>query len=158
MAEKEVILTKEGLQKLEDELDYLKSQKRKEVSERIKIAIGFGDLSENAEYDEAKNEQAQVEERIYKLEQMIAKAEIIDDSKIDKSKVHVGSVVTILDLEEDEKVEYTIVGSTEADPFEFKISNDSPVGSALLGHVVDDVVDVQVPDGVVQYKVLKIGR
>ncbi|MCT4661171.1 MAG: transcription elongation factor GreA [Tissierellales bacterium] len=158
MAEKEVILTKEGLQKLEEELDYLKATKRKEVSERIKIAIGFGDLSENAEYDEAKNEQAQVEERIYKLEQMIAKAEIIDDSKIDKSKVHVGSIVTILDLEENEEVEYTIVGSTEADPFEFKISNDSPVGSALLGHVVDDVVDVQVPDGIVQYKVLKIGR
>ena len=89
---------------------------------------------------------------------MIAKAEIIDDSKIDKSKVHVGSIVTILDLEENEEVEYTIVGSTEADPFEFKISNDSPVGSALLGHVVDDVVDVQVPDGIVQYKVLKIGR
>lgn len=158
MAEKEIIVTEEGLVKLEEELDYLKATKRKEISERIKIAIGFGDLSENAEYDEAKNEQAQVEERIYKLEQMIAKAQVIDHSKIDKNKVNVGSVVTIMDLEENEEVEYKIVGSTEADPFEFRISNDSPVGAALLGRELNDTVDVIVPDGVVQYKIIKIGR
>ena len=158
MAEKEIIVTEEGLVKLEEELDYLKATKRKEISERIKIAIGFGDLSENAEYDEAKNEQAQVEERIYKLEQMIAKAQVIDHSKIDKNKVNVGSVVTIMDLEENEEVEYKIVGSTEADPFEFRISNDSPVGAALLGRELNDIVDVIVPDGIVQYKIIKIGR
>lgn len=158
MAEKEIILTREGLKKLEEELETLKTVKRKEVSERIKIAIGFGDLSENAEYDEAKNEQAQVEERIYKIEQMLAKAQIIDDENIDLSKVHVGSKVKILDLAENEEEEYIIVGSTEADPFESKISNDSPVGMALLGHVVGDVVDVSVPDGVVQYKILNIGK
>lgn len=158
MAEKEIILTREGLKKLEEELETLKTVKRKEVSERIKIAIGFGDLSENAEYDEAKNEQAQVEERIYKIEQMLAKAQIIDDENIDLSKVHVGSKVKILDLSENEEEEYIIVGSTEADPFESKISNDSPVGMALLGHVVGDIVDVSVPDGVVQYKILNIGK
>lgn len=158
MNEKEVILTEEGLAKLEVELDYLKATKRKEISGRIKIAIGFGDLSENAEYDEAKNEQAQVEERIYKVEQMIAKAHIIDSSKIDKNIVNIGSIVTILDIEENEEVEYTIVGSTEADPFEFKISNDSPVGLVLLGKEVNDLVDVIVPDGIIQYKILKIGR
>lgn len=158
MAEKEIILTREGLKKLEEELETLKTVKRKEVSERIKIAIGFGDLSENAEYDEAKNEQAQVEERIYKIEQMLAKAQIIDDENIDLSKVHVGSKVKILDLAENEEEEYIIVGSTEADPFESKISNDSPVGMALLGHVVGDIVDVSVPDGVVQYKILNIGK
>ena len=158
MAEKEIILTREGLKKLEEELETLKTVKRKEVSERIKIAIGFGDLSENAEYDEDKNEQAQVEERIYKIEQMLAKAQIIDDENIDLSKVHVGSKVKILDLAENEEEEYIIVGSTEADPFESKISNDSPVGMALLGHVVGDVVDVSVPDGVVQYKILNIGK
>lgn len=158
MAEKEIIVTEEGLVKLEEELDYLKATKRKEISERIKIAIGFGDLSENAEYDEAKNEQAQVEERIYKLEQMIAKAQVIDHSKIDNNKVNVGSIVTIMDLEENEEVEYKIVGSTEADPFEFRISNDSPVGAALLGRELNDTVDVVVPDGIVQYKIIKIGR
>jgi len=158
VAEKEIIVTEEGLVKLEEELDYLKATKRKEISERIKIAIGFGDLSENAEYDEAKNEQAQVEERIYKLEQMIAKAQVIDHSKIDNNKVNVGSIVTIMDLEENEEVEYKIVGSTEADPFEFRISNDSPVGAALLGRELNDTVDVVVPDGIVQYKIIKIGR
>lgn len=158
MAEKEIILTREGLKKLEEELETLKTVKRKEVSERIKIAIGFGDLSENAEYDEAKNEQAQVEERIYKIEQMLAKAQIIDDENVDSSKVHVGAKVRILDINENEEEEYIIVGSTEADPFESKISNDSPVGMALLGKKVGEVVDVAVPDGIVQYKVLNIGK
>lgn len=158
MAEKEIILTREGLKKLEEELETLKTVKRKEVSERIKIAIGFGDLSENAEYDEAKNEQAQVEERIYKIEQMLAKAQIIDDENVDSSKVHVGAKVRILDINENEEEEYIIVGSTEADPFESKISNDSPVGMALLGKKVGEIVDVAVPDGTVQYKVLNIGK
>ncbi|HBH1936571.1 TPA: transcription elongation factor GreA, partial [Clostridioides difficile] len=125
---KEFLLTQEGYDKLEEELENLKVVKRKEVAERIKVAISFGDLSENAEYDEAKKEQAQVEERILKLENMVRKAVIIDESKIDLNVVTIGSIVKVKDLEFDEEVEYTIVGSTEADPYDGKISNESPVG------------------------------
>ncbi len=132
---KEFLLTQEGYDKLEEELENLKVVKRKEVAERIKVAISFGDLSENAEYDEAKKEQAQVEERILKLENMVRKAVIIDESKIDLNVVTIGSIVKVKDLEFDEEVEYTIVGSTEADPYDGKISNESPVGKALLGRV-----------------------
>lgn len=123
---KEFLLTQEGYDKLEEELENLKVVKRKEVAERIKVAISFGDLSENAEYDEAKKEQAQVEERILKLENMVRKAVIIDESKIDLNVVTIGSIVKVKDLEFDEEVEYTIVGSTEADPYDGKISNESP--------------------------------
>ncbi|RRH08400.1 transcription elongation factor GreA, partial [Clostridioides difficile] len=145
---KEFLLTQEGYDKLEEELENLKVVKRKEVAERIKVAISFGDLSENAEYDEAKKEQAQVEERILKLENMVRKAVIIDESKIDLNVVTIGSIVKVKDLEFDEEVEYTIVGSTEADPYDGKISNESPVGKALLGRAAKEVVEVQVPDGV----------
>ncbi|WFD10102.1 transcription elongation factor GreA [Tepidibacter hydrothermalis] len=155
---KEVLLTKEGHKKIEDELEYLKAVRRKEVAERIKIAISFGDISENSEYDEAKNEQAQLEERILKLENMLTKAVIIDESKIDLSIVTIGSVVKVNDIDFDEEVEYTIVGSAEADPYEFKISNESPVGKALLGRKVGDKVDVQVPDGMAKFEILEIKR
>ena len=158
---KEIILTQEGYQKLEDELEILKTVRRREVADRIKVAISFGDISENAEYDEAKNEQAQVEERIIKLESMIRRAVIIDESKIDSNVVTIGSIVKVVkvhDLEFDEKVEYTIVGSTEVDLTENKISNESPVGKALLGRTIGDIVDVQVPDGVAKFEILEIRR
>ena len=158
MAGKEHILTLDGLKKLEEELEYLKTVKRKEVSERIKVAIGFGDLSENSEYDEAKNEQAQLEERIFKIENIISNAKIIDDDDISLEKVSVGSKVKVLDVEYDEEIEYTIVGSTEADPYEAKISNESPVGRALLGKKKGDTVEVQVPDGIIKYKIVDISR
>ncbi len=155
---KEFLLTQEGYDKLEEELENLKVVKRKEVAERIKVAISFGDLSENAEYDEAKKEQAQVEERILKLENMARKAVIIDESKIDLNVVTIGSIVKVKDLEFDEEVEYTIVGSTEADPYDGKISNESPVGKALLGRAAKEVVEVQVPDGVAKFEILEIRR
>ncbi|MCJ0429329.1 transcription elongation factor GreA [Clostridioides difficile] len=159
---KEFLLTQEGYDKLEEELEEelenLKVVKRKEVAERIKVAISFGDLSENAEYDEAKKEQAQVEERILKLENMVRKAVIIDESKIDLNVVTIGSIVKVKDLEFDEEVEYTIVGSTEADPYDGKISNESPVGKALLGRAAKEVVEVQVPDGVAKFEILEIRR
>jgi transcription elongation factor GreA len=155
---KETLLTQEGYQKLEDELELLKVTRRREVAERIKVAISFGDLSENAEYDEAKKEQAQLEERIVKLENMLRKAVIIDESKIDLSIVTIGSIIKVKDFEYDEDVEYAIVGSAEADPFDGKISNESPMGQALLGRGVDDIVEVQAPDGVIKYQILGIKR
>ncbi|MTI68019.1 MAG: transcription elongation factor GreA [Firmicutes bacterium] len=158
MAEKEVVLTVDGLKKVENELEHLKTVRRKEVSERIKTAIAFGDISENSEYDEAKNEQAQVEERIFKLENMLRNARVIDDEDISVEMVSVGSKVKVKDLEYDEEIVYAIVGSAEADPYEGKISNESPVGEALIGKRKGDTVDVQVPDGVMQYKILDISR
>ena len=155
---KEILLTQEGYQKLEDELETLKTVRRREVADRIKVAISFGDISENAEYDEAKNEQAQVEERRIKLESMIRRAVIIDESKIDSNVVTIGSIVKVNDMDFEEEVEYTIVGSAEADPYEGKISNESPVGKALLGRTIGDVVDVQVPDGVAKFEILEIRR
>ena len=155
---KEILLTQEGYQKLEDELEILKTVRRREVADRIKVAISFGDISENAEYDEAKNEQAQVEERIIKLESMIRRAVIIDESKIDSNVVTIGSIVKVNDMDFEEEVEYTIVGSAEADSYEGKISNESPVGKALLGRTIGDIVDVQVPDGVAKFEILEIRR
>ncbi len=158
MADKEIVLTAQGLKKLEDELELLKTVRRKEVAERIKQAIAFGDISENSEYDEAKNEQAQVEERINKLENMLRKAVIIDEEDINTEIVSIGATVQVKDMEFDEVVEYMIVGSTEADPYELKISNESPVGKALIGAKVGETVEVQIPDGVTKYEVLKITR
>lgn len=155
---KDVVLTVDGLKKIEAELEQLKTVRRKEVSQRIKVAIAHGDISENSEYDEAKNEQAQVEERIFKLENMVRSARIIDDEDISTDVISVGSKVKVLDVEYDEEVLYSIVGSAEADPYEGKISNESPVGDALLGHEIDDIVEVQVPDGIIKYKVLEISR
>lgn len=155
---KKFIMTYEGVKKLEEELEYLKTVKRKEVAERLKVAISFGDLSENAEYDEAKNEQAKLEEQILKLDEKLRKAVIIDESQIDLDIVTVGSIVKLHDFDFDEEIEYSIVGSAEADPFEGKISNESPVGKALLGARVGEVVEVQVPDGTNKFKVLDIRR
>ncbi|TCO71333.1 transcription elongation factor GreA [Marinisporobacter balticus] len=158
MSEKEILLTPQGLKKIEDEYEQLKTVRRKEVAGRIKEAIAFGDLSENSEYDEAKNEQAQVEERIAKLEMTLRKARIIDETQISLDIVNIGTTVKVKDLEFDEIVEYTIVGSAEADPYDAKISNESPVGQGLLGNKVGDVVDIQVPDGTIQYEILEIKR
>ncbi|QUH27234.1 transcription elongation factor GreA [Serpentinicella alkaliphila] len=156
MVGREIVLTMKGLKKIEDELEYLKTVRRKEVAERIKQAIAFGDISENSEYDEAKNEQAQVEERIMKLENTLKKAKVVDEDDINLEIVSIGTKVQVKDLEFDEIVEYTIVGSSEADPYELKISNESPVGRSLLGKKVGDKVEIQIPDGVTKYEVLKI--
>ncbi len=147
MDNKQIMLTDEGLKKLEDELEYLKTVKRKEISGKIKEALGFGDLSENAEYDEAKNEQAQVEVRIVQLEKMLKNAKVIDQDDIDIDKAGLGTRVKVYDEDFDEEVEYSIVGSTEADPDAFKISDESPVGKALLGKKVGDRVEVNTPAG-----------
>ena len=158
MPQKEVLMTYEGLKKLEDELEYLKTTKRKEISERIKVALGYGDLSENSEYDEAKNEQAQIEMRIVDLENKLRNVKLIDEDEIETKTVQIGNIVEVLDIEFDEKVEYKIVGSTEVDLAENKISNESPIGSALLGRKKNEVVDVETPGGVIQLKVLKIKK
>lgn len=158
MVERDVFLTPEGLKKLENELDEAKTVKRKEIAEKIKQALAFGDISENAEYDQAKNEQGQLEEKIAKLEDMLRNAKIIDEDEITTDKVGVGSKVKVLDIEFDEETEYTIVGSAEANPYSGRISNESPVGKALLGGKIDDIVDVQVPDGIIQFKILDIMR
>ena len=158
MPQNETLLTYEGLKKLEEELEYLKTQKRREIAERIKVALGFGDLSENSEYDEAKNEQAQVEMRIVELENKLRNVKIIDEDDIETKTVQVGNIVQVLDVEYDEKVEYKIVGSTEADISENKIPNESPIGKALLGRKKNDVVDVETPGGMLQFKILKITK
>ena len=158
MEEKEVLLTQEGYDNLEKELEYLKTEKRTEISERIKVALGFGDLSENSEYDEAKNAQASNEIKIAELENKLRYARIIDESEIDTKTVQVGNIVRILDMEYDEELEYTIVGSTEVDLSQNKISNESPIGSALLGAKKNQVVEAQTPGGVAKYKVLAIKK
>ena len=158
MVERDVFLTPEGLQKLEGELDEAKTIKRKEIAEKIKQALAFGDISENAEYDQAKNEQAQLEEKIAKLEDMLRNAKIIEEDEITTDKVGVGSKVKVLDMEFDEQMEYTIVGSAEANPYSGKISNESPVGKALLGGKIDETIDVQVPDGIIKFKIIDIMR
>lgn len=156
MDNKQVKLTEDGLKQLEEDLEYLKTKKRKEVSEKIKVALGFGDLSENSEYDEAKNEQAQVEARIVSVENMLKNAIVIDESERDTSKVELGATVTIHDIEFDEDITYKIVGSTEADPDEGRLSDESPLGKSLMGKAEGEMIDVDAPAGVIQYKILKI--
>ena len=158
MTGKEVILTYEGLKKLEEELEFLRGAKRMEIKERIKQALSFGDISENSEYDEAKNEQAYIEGRIVQLENMLKHARVIDEDDVSTEKVTIGSKVKLLDMEYNEEVLYTIVGSTEADPSRFKISNESPVGSALMQKKKGSVVEVAVPDGVLKFKIIKIEK
>lgn len=155
---KKYIMTYEGVKKLEDELEHLKTVKRKEITEKIKVALGYGDLSENSEYDEAKNEQAFVEGRILQLENMLKNATIVDESEISTDVVSVGTKVKVKDFEFDEEVYYTIVGSAEADPMNYKISNESPVGSALLGKKAGTVVEVVTPGGVSKFEILEIGK
>lgn len=160
MADKRVVLTEEGLKKLEEKLEYLKSVRRLEVAERLKAAIALGDLSENSEYDDAKNEQAFIEGEILTLEKQIRNSEIIkaDVSDANKNVVHLGNTVVIKDMEYDEDETYTIVGSTEADTMEGKISNESPVGAAILGKTVGTIVQVKVPAGVLEYKIMEIKK
>lgn len=158
MSEKEVFLTKEGLLKLQEELETLKTVTRKEVAERIKIALGYGDLSENAEYDQAKNEQAQVEERILKLENIIREAKVVEDHEVTTDRVNIGTTVTIVEEGEEEPETYTIVGSAESDPLNGKISNESPLGSALLGKKKKEIVEVHAPDGVIRYIIASIKK
>lgn len=155
---KELIITEEGLQNIKKELEYLKTVKRHEVADRIKTAREFGDLSENAEYDEAKNEQGFVEGKISELEHKLKVAVVIDDKDIHTEDVGVGSIVKIRNEEDGFEIEYKIVGSAESDPLNKRISNESPVGSALLGSKVGETVKVQVPDGEIAYKVLEIRR
>ena len=158
MEEKEVILTQEGYNKLEEELNYLKTEKRTEIAERIKVALGFGDLSENSEYDEAKSAQAENEVQISELEAKIRNAKIIDAKEIDTKTVQIGNLVKVHDIEFDEDIEYTIVGSTEVSLAQNKISNESPLGKALLGAKKGDTVEVHAPAGIMKYKILGIKK
>ena len=159
MEEKEVILTQEGYDKIEKELEYLRTEKRSEIADRIKVALGFGDLSENSEYDEAKNAQAENEAKIAELENKVRYAKIIDEKDIDTKTVQIGNTVTLYDVEFDEEEEYTIVGSTEVDLSQNRISNESPIGKALLGAKKGQVVEVYLPDDeIAKYKVLAIEK
>ncbi|MFC4777247.1 transcription elongation factor GreA [Paenibacillus sp. GCM10023252] len=158
MADKEIILTQEGLKKLEEELENLKSVKRREVAERIKVAIGYGDISENSEYEDAKNEQAFIEGRIITLEKMLRNARIINNDEIDIDTVSIGSIVTVEDVEYGDTMEYAIVGTAESDPLKNKISNESPVGKAILGKKKGTIVEVNVPAGIIQYKIVDIKK
>ncbi len=155
---KKNILTYAGLKQYEDELEDLKVVKRKEVAQKIKEAREQGDLSENAEYDAAKDEQRDIEARIEELEKLLKNAEVVDEDEVDTDKISIGCMVTILDLEFEDELEYKIVGSTEANSLKGKISNESPVGKALMGHKVGDIVSVDTQVGAIQYKVLKIER
>ena len=156
--EKEIVLTYNRLKELEAELEYLKTEKRKEVSEKIKVARGFGDLSENAEYDEAKKEQGEVEVKIANLENMLKKAKVIDEDEIDTSKVAVGTKVIIYDLDFEEEVSYEVVGSTEASPDLNKISDESPLGRAIIGAKCGETVTVEAPNGEYQVKIISITK
>jgi len=158
MEEKEVLLTQEGYDKLEKELEYLRTEKRAEIADRIKVALGFGDLSENSEYDEAKNAQAENESKIAELENKVRYAKIIDESEIDTKTVQVGNTVKVYDIEFDEDVEYTIVGSTEVDLAQNKISNESPMGKALLGAKKGETISVEAPEGTIKFKIKSITK
>ena len=158
MADKKNILTYEGLKRYEDELQNLKVVKRKEVAQKIKEAREQGDLSENAEYDAAKDEQRDIELRIEELEKLLNNAEVVVEDEIDLDKINIGCKVKVYDVDEDEEMEFKIVGSTEANSLQNKISNESPVGQALMGKKAGDVVDVETQAGVIQYKVLEIQR
>ena len=158
MEEKEILLTQEGYDNLEKELDYLKTTERTEIAERIRVALGFGDLSENSEYDEAKNAQAANETKIADLENKLRHAKIIDESEIDTKTVQIGNIVKVHDEEFDEDIEYTIVGSTEVDLANNKISNESPIGAALLGAKKNQIVEANTPGGIVKFKILSIKK
>ena len=153
-----IVVTDEGLKKLQDELEYLKSTKRKEVVEAIRVALSFGDLSENSEYDEAKTEQGKTESRILELEEMLKNVKVISDHEIKTDSVNVGNVVKVHDEEFDEELDYVLVGSTEANPAENKISDQSPIGKALIGAKVGDVVTFETPVGEAHLKVLEISK
>ena len=153
---KEVILTAEGFEKLKQEIDVLQNDKRREVAERIRIAREFGDIAENAEYDDAKNEQAMLEHKIAQLEDRLLSARVISKKEISKDSVSVGSTVRLRDVAANKTFEYHIVGSAEANPAENKLSNESPVGKAIIGHKKGDVVEVSAPRGALKFKILEI--
>ena len=155
---KQVILTSEGLKKLQDELENLKTVRRKENTAAIKRALSFGDLSENSEYDEAKNEQAEIEARIVEIETMLNNANVIDTESIGTDMVSLGSKVKVKDVSDGEEEEYSIVGSTEADPMKGKISDESPVGNALLGHKIGETITVEAPMGKIEYEIINISK
>ena len=152
------ILTESGLKKLEEELDYLVSVRRNEISEQIAVARGFGDLSENAEYDEAKKEQAKVEEQITKLQATIRTATVVADDEITTERVSIGTTVKVKDLDSGDTYEYAIVGANEADPLEDRISNESPVGAGLIGAKRNQTVTITIPAGILRYKVTSIKK
>jgi transcription elongation factor GreA len=158
VVDREIILTPEGHRRIKEEIEYLSTAKREEVAERIRNARDFGDISENSEYDDAKNEQAMLEARIYALEEKLRSAIVIDSDSVATDKVGVGTKVTLQDMERGEVVQYAIVGSAEADPLTFKLSNESPVGRAILGRKPGDKVTVAVPKGSKKFKVLAIER
>lgn len=152
------VLTRNGEAKLKAELDELKSVRRREIAEKIKVALSFGDLSENSEYDEAKNEQGIIESRIAEIEATLAHAQIIDDDDISTEKVGIGTIVKILDIEMEEEMEFKMVGTKEADINSGKLSDESPIGAAILGHKVSEVVDVETPSGVLKFEILDIRK
>ncbi len=154
----EVLLTEEGYQKLEKELNHLENEKRREIAKRIKVAREFGDISENSEYDDAKNEQAFVEGRIKEIQNMLRNAKVVKDSEVTDTKVNIGTTVKLKELESNEDYKYTLVGSAESDPLNYKISNESPIGKAIIGHKIGDVVAVEVPSGRVKYKITSIEK
>ena len=156
--EKGTVLTESGLKKLQEQLDYLVSVRRNEISEQIAIARGFGDLSENAEYDEAKKEQAKVEEEINRLQGTIRTATVVADDEITTERVSIGTIVKVKDLDENETYEYAIVGANEADPAADKISNESPVGAGLIGAKRNQTVTIMIPAGQIRYKILSIKK
>ncbi len=155
---KQVLMTDEGLKNLEAELEELKAVKRKEIAEKIKVALSFGDLSENSEYDEAKNEQAIVEARIASIENMLKNVKIINEDELSTEIIHVGSKVKVRDIDVDDICEYEIVGSSEADPVNGRISDESPVGKGLIGHKVGEKVEIETPAGSMSYEVLEISK
>ncbi len=158
MTNEQVILTKDGLKEKQEKLDFLKTVRRAQISEQIKEARAFGDLSENAEYDEAKNEQARVETEIAQIEKLLRNAIVVEDSEIDVSTVGIGTTVRILDMEYNEEDVYSIVGSVEADADKKRISNESPVGAALMGKKVGELAEVSTPGGTISFKVMDIFR
>ncbi len=153
---KKIVLTNEGFQKFEKELEELKSVKRKEVAAKIKVALSFGDLSENSEYDEAKNEQAMIEARIVQLETMLRNVQVINEAEISTDVINIGSVVSIKEVDSDEIETYHIVGSSEANPLDGKISDESPIGKALISHKTGDIVEVETPSGLIKFKIISI--
>lgn len=155
---KQIILTNEGLKKLEDELQELKIVKRKEIADKIKVALSFGDLSENSEYDEAKNEQAFVEARILQIENMLKNVKILEESDVSTEKVSMGCIVRLLDLEFNEELSYQIVSSAESNPDQGRISDESPIGHALLNRKIGEIIDVEAPVGILKFKILEITK
>ena len=155
---RQFMLTEEGLKQREEELEYLKSVKRKDIADKIKVALSFGDLSENSEYDEAKNEQAQVESRILELETMLKNAVIIDESDLSTDVVKIGGKVKLVDLDSGDEDEYQIVGSTEANPFKGSISDECPIGRAVVGRKLGETIEIEAPGGMIRYQIVEIAR